>query len=64
MTSANQPSKELKAPIIAGFVASISGSAATFGIAIAGLLAMGATRANLYSNLCFANLLRTVINCT
>jgi len=40
-----QPSKpELKAPIIAGFVASISGSAATFGIAIAGLVAMGATR--------------------
>ena len=39
-----QPSKpELKAPIIAGFVASISGSAATFGIAIAGLVAMGAT---------------------
>jgi benzoate membrane transport protein len=35
---------ELKAPIIAGFVASISGSAATFGIAIAGLVAMGATR--------------------
>jgi benzoate membrane transport protein len=40
-----QPAKpELKAPIIAGFVASISGSAATFGIAIAGLVAMGATR--------------------
>jgi benzoate membrane transport protein len=40
-----QPSKpELKAPIIAGFVASVSGSAATFGIAIAGLVAMGATR--------------------
>jgi benzoate membrane transport protein len=35
---------ELKAPIIAGFVASVSGSAATFGIAIAGLVAMGATR--------------------
>ena len=35
---------ELKAPIIAGFVASISGSAATFGIAIAGLVAMGANR--------------------
>ena len=34
----------LKAPIIAGFVASVSGSAATFGIAIAGLVAMGATR--------------------
>ena len=44
MTSAKKPSKEFKAPIIAGFVASISGSAATFGIAIAGLLAMGATR--------------------
>ena len=44
MSQASKPAKELKAPIIAGFVASISGSAATFGIAIAGLLAMGATR--------------------
>lgn len=44
MASAATPKQELKAPIIAGFVASISGSAATFGIAIAGLLAMGATR--------------------
>lgn len=44
MSQAAKPRKELKAPIIAGFVASISGSAATFGIAIAGLLAMGATR--------------------
>lgn len=44
MPSAATPKPELKAPIIAGFVASISGSAATFGIAIAGLLAMGATR--------------------
>ena len=44
MSQAAKPAKELKAPIIAGFVASISGSAATFGIAIAGLLAMGATR--------------------
>ena len=44
MSRATKPGKELKAPIIAGFVASISGSAATFGIAIAGLLAMGATR--------------------
>lgn len=44
MTKAPSPNKELKAPIIAGFVASISGSAATFGIAIAGLVAMGATR--------------------
>jgi benzoate membrane transport protein len=35
---------ELKAPIIAGFVASISGSAGSFGIAIAGLVAMGANR--------------------
>jgi benzoate membrane transport protein len=44
MSRAAKPKQELKAPIIAGFVASISGSAATFGIAIAGLLAMGATR--------------------
>ena len=44
MTKAPKPTQELKAPIIAGFVASVSGSAATFGIAIAGLLAMGATR--------------------
>jgi benzoate membrane transport protein len=44
MTKASKPTQELKAPIIAGFVASVSGSAATFGIAIAGLLAMGATR--------------------
>jgi benzoate membrane transport protein len=44
MTQAPKPEKELKAPIIAGFVASVSGSAATFGIAIAGLLAMGATQ--------------------
>lgn len=43
MTEATEPKKEIKAPIIAGFVASVSGSAATFGIAIAGLLAMGAT---------------------
>lgn len=43
MSSAATPKPELKAPIIAGFVASVSGSAATFGIAIAGLLAMGAT---------------------
>ena len=43
MSSAATPKSELKAPIIAGFVASVSGSAATFGIAIAGLLAMGAT---------------------
>lgn len=44
MTKAAKPNQEIKAPIIAGFVASVSGSAATFGIAIAGLLAMGATR--------------------
>lgn len=44
MTKAVKPAQELKAPIIAGFVASVSGSAATFGIAIAGLLAMGATQ--------------------
>ena len=44
MSLAATPKPELKAPIIAGFVASVSGSAATFGIAIAGLLAMGATR--------------------
>ena len=44
MSSAATRKPELKAPIIAGFVASVSGSAATFGIAIAGLLAMGATR--------------------
>lgn len=44
MSKAPKPTQELKAPIIAGFVASVSGSAATFGIAIAGLLAMGATR--------------------
>lgn len=44
MTQASKPGKELKAPIVAGFVASISGSAATFGIAIAGLVAMGASR--------------------
>jgi benzoate membrane transport protein len=36
--------KEYQAPILAGFVASTSGSAATFGIAIAGLVAMGASR--------------------
>ena len=47
-----QPSKpELRAPIIAGFVASISGSAATFGIAIAGLVAMGATREQTFTAL-------------
>jgi benzoate membrane transport protein len=47
-----RPSKpELKAPIIAGFVASISGSAATFGIAIAGLVAMGATREQTFTAL-------------
>lgn len=51
MSSAIKPSKELKAPIIAGFVASISGSAATFGIAIAGLVAMGATREQTYTAL-------------
>jgi benzoate membrane transport protein len=44
MSFAATAKPELKAPIIAGFVASVSGSAATFGIAIAGLLAMGATR--------------------
>ncbi len=44
MSSAATPKPELKAPIIAGFVASVSGSAATFGIAIAGLLAMGANK--------------------
>jgi benzoate membrane transport protein len=44
MTKAAKPAQEFKAPIIAGFVASVSGSAATFGIAIAGLLAMGATQ--------------------
>jgi benzoate membrane transport protein len=44
MTKAAKPNQEIKAPIIAGFVASVSGSAATFGIAIAGLLAMGATQ--------------------
>lgn len=49
MNQAKKPSQELKAPIIAGFVASISGSAATFGIAIAGLLAMGATRDQTYT---------------
>jgi benzoate membrane transport protein len=44
MSRVQPPKPELKAPIIAGFVASVSGSAATFGIAIAGLVAMGATR--------------------
>lgn len=44
MTQAKSQEKELKAPILAGFVASTSGSLATFGIAIAGLVAMGATR--------------------
>jgi benzoate membrane transport protein len=43
MSRVQSSKPELKAPIIAGFVASISGSAATFGIAIAGLVAMGAT---------------------
>jgi benzoate membrane transport protein len=44
MSPVQSSKPELKAPIIAGFVASISGSAATFGIAIAGLVAMGANR--------------------
>ena len=44
MSRVQSSKPELKAPIIAGFVASVSGSAATFGIAIAGLVAMGATR--------------------
>ena len=44
MSRVQSSKPEYKAPIIAGFVASISGSAATFGIAIAGLVAMGATR--------------------
>jgi benzoate membrane transport protein len=44
MKTVQSAKPELKAPIIAGFVASISGSAATFGIAIAGLVAMGANR--------------------
>lgn len=44
MKPATSQKKELKAPILAGFVASISGSAATFGIAIAGLVAMGASQ--------------------
>lgn len=44
MSQALSPKKEYKAPILAGFVASVSGSAATFGIAIAGLVAMGASR--------------------
>jgi benzoate membrane transport protein len=48
-TASKKP--ELKAPIIAGFVASISGSAATFGIAIAGLVAMGATREQTFTAL-------------
>ena len=44
MSRVQSSKPELKAPIIAGFVSSVSGSAATFGIAIAGLVAMGATR--------------------
>jgi len=44
MSRVQSSKPEIKAPIIAGFVASVSGSAATFGIAIAGLVAMGATR--------------------
>ena len=48
-TASKKP--ELKAPIIAGFVASISGSAATFGIAIAGLVTMGATREQTFTAL-------------
>lgn len=44
MSRVQSSKPEFKAPIIAGIVASISGSAATFGIAIAGLVAMGATR--------------------
>jgi benzoate membrane transport protein len=51
MSLAAKPKPELKAPIIAGFVASISGSAATFGIAIAGLVAMGATREQTFTAL-------------
>ena len=37
------PSSETLRPYLAGFVASITGSIATFGIALAGLAAMGAT---------------------
>lgn len=44
MAKASTDKSELKAPFLAGFVASVSGSAATFGIAIAGLVAMGASR--------------------
>jgi benzoate membrane transport protein len=51
MSPAATKKPELKAPIIAGFVASISGSAATFGIAIAGLVAMGATREQTFTAL-------------
>jgi benzoate membrane transport protein len=43
MTSSQKAPLEYRAPIIAGFVASVSGSAATFGIAIAGLIAVGAS---------------------
>ena len=43
MAKDSKPALEYRAPILAGFVASISGSAATFGIAIAGLVAVGAT---------------------
>lgn len=51
MSRVQPPKPELKAPIIAGFVASVSGSAATFGIAIAGLVAMGATREQTFTAL-------------
>ncbi|MFM7014553.1 MAG: benzoate/H(+) symporter BenE family transporter [Actinomycetota bacterium] len=44
MTEPKGQKLEFKAPILAGFVASTSGSLATFGIAIAGLVAMGANR--------------------
>lgn len=51
MTEAKSQKQELKAPILAGFVASTSGSLATFGIAIAGLVAMGATREQTFTAL-------------
>jgi benzoate membrane transport protein len=49
MSSESSKKPELKAPILAGFVASVSGSAATFGIAIAGLAAMGATKGQTFT---------------
>ena len=52
MSRVQPPKPELIAPIIAGFVAAVTGWAATLGLAISAFVALGATREQTVTAVC------------